>query len=88
MQRRLERAIAEVSETLGQGHREFRAQLVEQAKALTDEIQRKAADLTTAWKREATDLRNSKSDRAHLAALLNDVAVRLAGDAKGDAARK
>jgi hypothetical protein len=62
--------------------REMRAQLLEQTKALRDELQKKTGDLATMLRKETGDLRDVKADRSTLAALLTDMAARLANGDK------
>jgi cytochrome c556 len=62
--------------------REIRAQLLEQTKALRDEVQKKTGDLATTLRKETGDLREVKADRSTLAALLTDMAARLANGDK------
>jgi hypothetical protein len=60
----------------------MRAQLLEQTKALRDELQKKTGDLATMLRKETGDLRDVKADRSTLAALLTDMAARLANGDK------
>jgi cytochrome c556 len=57
--------------------REIRTQLMEQTKAVRDELHKKATDLAASLRREAGDLREIKADRSALAAMFADVAARL-----------
>ena len=90
-ERRLGQAIAEMakttdertaalSEQVSRQHRELRAQLLEQSQTLTDDAQRRAADLLATIEREANRLRDEKADRAGLSDLLVEVALRLRGE--------
>ena len=74
-----ERAAA-LSEQASRQHRELRAQLLEQTQTLTDDAQRRAADLLSTIDREATRLREEKADRTALSDLLVEVALRLRGE--------
>ncbi|HUK12734.1 MAG TPA: hypothetical protein VLW17_05470 [Thermoanaerobaculaceae bacterium] len=66
-----------LGERLGKSERDLRQQLLDQAKRLEEEIRRRA-DSTTAFLTAAIEeLRAEKTDRAALAALLSEVAMRL-----------
>ena len=77
-----ERKLSELEEQTFKTHRELRAQLLDQSKALQEEIQKKTADLTAALKRESADLRTGKIDRTALAAMFTEMAARLAAESK------
>lgn len=57
--------------------RELRLQLLDQSKALSEEIRQKHQELTEVVERATQDLHANKTDRASLAALLNEFATRL-----------
>ncbi|HSM16304.1 MAG TPA: OmpH family outer membrane protein [Gemmatimonadales bacterium] len=61
--------------------RDLRGQLEERAQSLSREIQDKVTALTVELKREADELRQGKTDRTGLAALLSEMALRLAEEA-------
>ena len=71
---------AALSEQVSRQHRELRSQLLEQTQTLTDDAQRRAADLLATIDREATRLREEKADRTALSDLLVEVALRLRGE--------
>lgn len=73
----LGRKIAEVENQNGQAHREVRKDLLEQSKNLSEEIQTKVDELTSLLDRRVQELRKDKTDRAALAGLLTEVAMRL-----------
>jgi hypothetical protein len=77
---RLEQAAARFDERLAATQRELRQQLLEQQRTLADEIRDKSLEASQSLKREADDLRHQKTDRAALAALLAEVAMRLNDD--------
>jgi hypothetical protein len=60
-----------------QAHRELRTELLEQSKNLSDEIRAKNEELASILDRRVRELRNDKTDRAALASLLTEVAMRL-----------
>jgi DNA repair exonuclease SbcCD ATPase subunit len=61
--------------------RDVRAQLQERAQSLSQEIHEKVATLAQELRREADELRQGKTDRTGLAALLSEMALRLAEEA-------
>ena len=71
-----EERIAALSDLVGQQHRE----LLEQTKTLTDDVQRRHADLLALVERDAAELRDGKADRTALSALFMEVALRLRGE--------
>jgi DNA anti-recombination protein RmuC len=74
---RLQQASSQLDEQLSASQRDLRQQLLEQQRRLSDEIRDRAADGAQALKREADELRLLKTDRAALAALFTEVAMRL-----------
>jgi hypothetical protein len=77
-----DKRFAEATTAGEKSQREMRAQLLEQTKALRDEVQKKTGDLATTLRKETGDLRDVKADRSALAALLTDMAARLANGDK------
>jgi uncharacterized protein involved in exopolysaccharide biosynthesis len=75
--RSLERKLAQFDEQAGRAQRELRQQLLEQSQSLSDEIRRKGDELSAALEREVGLLGHDKTDRAALAALFTEVALRL-----------
>jgi len=57
--------------------RELQLQLLDQSRALSEEINQKHGELTELVERAVKDLHTNKTDRASLAALFNEVATRL-----------
>ena len=68
--------IATLSDLVGKQYRE----LLEQTKTITDDLQRRHADLLALVERDAAELRDGKADRSALSALFMEVALRLRGD--------
>jgi hypothetical protein len=60
--------------------RDLRVQLREQTKAITDDVQRRHADLLELLEHDAAELRDGKADRSDLSALFMEVALRLRGE--------
>ena len=77
---RLQQTASQLDEQLSAHQRDLRQQLLEQQRKLSDEIRDKSIESAQALKREADDLRFQKTDRAALAALLTEVAMRLNDD--------
>jgi DNA anti-recombination protein RmuC len=78
----VEKRAAQIDEQASKNHRELRQQILEQSKSLNDEIRHKYEDLSAALAREASELRTDKTDRAALAALFTEVAMRLNNEFK------
>jgi hypothetical protein len=73
----LERRTTALDEQSSKGQREIRQQLLEQHQRLTDDVRRRTDELLATLTREAQALRSDKTDRSALAALLNEMAMRL-----------
>jgi hypothetical protein len=69
--------IGEVESQEAQAKREIRNDLLQQSKELTDAIRAKGEELIALLERRAQELQHSKTDRAALAGLFNEVALRL-----------
>jgi predicted phage tail protein len=72
--------IAALTELLTRETRDLRVQLREQTKAITDDVQRRHADLLARAERDAAELRDGKANRIDLSALFMEVALRLRGE--------
>ena len=72
--------IVALTELVTRENRDLRAQLREQTKAITDDVQRRHADLLALAERDAVELRDGKANRADLSALFMEVALRLRGE--------
>lgn len=72
-----ERRAAALEEQAARNQRETRQQLLEQYQRLSDEIRTKVDDVLATLTREAQELRADKTDRALLASLLSEMALRL-----------
>jgi hypothetical protein len=83
--RNLDKRIAQLDELTTKSQRELRQQVLDQSKALTEEIRLRNRETTTVLTKEITELRTAKTDRAALAGMLTDVAVRLTNDLKAPA---
>jgi hypothetical protein len=89
--RTFEQKCGQLDDQMARGLRETRQQLHEQGQRLSDDIRQQADDIVARLIRESHELRTDKADRATLAALLTDMAMRLTEDlrlpAPADAAR-
>ena len=75
-----ERRATAADDQQAKGQRELRQQILEQGQKLSDEIRKRTDEMLAALNREAQQLRADKMDRANLAALLTEMALRLTGD--------
>jgi DNA anti-recombination protein RmuC len=78
--RTLERRAAALDEQLTRSQRELRHQMLEQHQRLSDEIRSRIDEVLARLSREAQELRSDKTDRAALASLLTEMALRLTDD--------
>ena len=69
--------IRETQDAATEADRELRSRILEQSKTLMDEIQTNRDRVLSVLDRRFQELRNSKTDRAALAELLTEVAMRL-----------
>ena len=72
-----ERRTTALDEQTSKAQRELRQQMLEQHQRLSEEIRRRTEDLLATLTRESQALRADKTDRSTLAALLNEMAMRL-----------
>lgn len=83
LERELDKLIKRVTKDEEQAtatHREARQALLDQTKSLHEEMLAASKSLGEALKRESQDLRFIKTDRSVLAAVLNEMAMRINGD--------
>lgn len=73
----LRKEISGLDERSTAAQRDLRQQLLDQAKRLDDEIQRRSDDLAAALARAVEELRSEKADRKAVAGILHEVAMRL-----------
>lgn len=78
----LERKLAQLDEQATRNRRDLRQQILDQSKSLSEEIRRKGEELVALVEREVAALGNDKTDRAALASLFNEVALRLTNEFK------
>lgn len=73
----LERRTAALDEQQAKGQREIRQLILEQQQRLGDDVRERIEEVLAALARESHSLRHDKADRASLAALLQEMAMRL-----------
>jgi type VI protein secretion system component VasK len=78
--RGFEKRTAQIDDQLARNTRELRQQIHEQYQQLSDELKQKANEILERLARESQELRSDKTDRASLAALLTEMAMRLTDD--------
>jgi len=78
----LDRKLTQLDEQTTRTQRELRQQILDQSKSLSDEIRQKHEELSALLDREVAELGNVKTDRASLASLFTEVALRLNNDFK------
>jgi DNA anti-recombination protein RmuC len=79
-ERNSEKRFTEMEEGLAQGTADLRARILEQSNTLTSDIEAKHRALTTLLDGEVQTLQEDKTDRAALADLFTEVAMRLKKD--------
>jgi hypothetical protein len=73
----VEKKAAQLEEQTSKGQRDLRQQILEQSNTLSDEIRQKHEELSAFLGREVEALGAQKTDRAMLASLFTEVALRL-----------
>lgn len=72
-----EKRFSQVEDQIGRVQRELRQQILDMHQKINDDIQRQVDDVLARLTRESNELRADKLDRAMLATLLTEVAMRL-----------
>jgi DNA repair exonuclease SbcCD ATPase subunit len=80
--RTLEKKTGQLDDQLITSQRELRQQILEQSKSISAEIRQKHEAMTAALERATAELRDEKTDRAALASLFMEVAMRLNNEFK------
>jgi seryl-tRNA synthetase len=75
-----EKKTAQIDAQVEKLQSELRKQILDLHKRVTDDIRGKIDDVLARLTQEASDLRHDKADRATIAALLNEMALRLSSD--------
>jgi gas vesicle protein len=73
----LQNKLSQLEEQMTSGQGDLRTRILDQTKTLSNEIERTKKDFSAAMDREVQTLRSEKTDRATLADLLNEMALRL-----------
>ena len=81
-----EKKFGHIDDQIARVQRELRQQLLDTHQKIADEIQRQAQEGSTRLAREASELRADKVDRAALAAMLTEMAMRLTDELTAGAA--
>lgn len=77
-----ERRASQLDELLMRIQRELREQILQQSKDLSDDIRQKHESLLQSLERESQDIRFEKTDRAALASMFTEIAMRLNNEFK------
>ena len=75
-----EKKFGQIDDQVARVQRELRQQLLDTHQKITDDIQRQAQEGMARLARESSELRAEKVDRATLAAMLTEMAMRLTDD--------
>ncbi len=75
-----EKKTVQLDEQAIKNARELRQQLLDQARQLSDELRQRFDDLAAIVEHEASELRDDKTDRAALASLFTEMAMRLTNE--------
>lgn len=73
----LAKKILDLNDQSAAAQRELRSAILQQSKELREDIERRHQEISAALDRRFQELRKDKTDRAALAALFNEVALRL-----------
>jgi methyl-accepting chemotaxis protein len=73
----LENRLSQLDEQLATAQGDLRSRILDQSKTLLNEIHKAHSEMESTLEREAETLRNDKTDRATLADLLTEMALRL-----------
>lgn len=77
--RSIDERAAQLDEQIAKGQRELRQQIFDGSKNASQEIRRSAENVEAVVARESQELREEKADRAALASLFSELALRLTG---------
>jgi gas vesicle protein len=80
--RTFEKKTGQLDEHLTNSERQLREQILDQSKNIADEIRQKHEAITASLERATSELRDEKTDRAALASLFMEVAMRLNNEFK------
>ena len=83
--RSLEKRHVKLEELTGMADAEIRDNILQQSRALSNEIERLSQRITTDLNREVTALRTDKADVSAIVSVFSDMATRLAGEPRPSA---
>ena len=75
-----EKKTGQLDDQIGRVQRELRQQILELQQRVADDLRQKMDDVLARLSQEASDLRHDKTDRAALASLLTEMAMRLTNE--------
>lgn len=75
-----EKKTGQLDDQIGRAQREIRQQILELRQSVSDDLRAKMDDVLARLARESSELRTDKADRATLAALLTEMAMRLTNE--------
>ena len=78
--RTIENRLSQFDNQTTAAHRDLREQILDQSKALSDEMRRRHEDMASMLQREVADLTHQKTDRTALSSLFTEIAMRLNQD--------
>lgn len=78
----LTRRLTEANDLAAETSRSIRSEILSRSNSLLQELQNRHQEASTTLDRHVSELKDAKTDRATLAALLNEMAMRLTGDFK------
>jgi seryl-tRNA synthetase len=78
--RAFEKKASQLDDAISRVQRDLRQQILDLHQTLSDDVRQKTDDVVARLNRAAADLRNDKTDRATLASLLTEMAMRLTNE--------
>jgi predicted transcriptional regulator len=75
-----EKRTGQIDDTISRVQRDLRQQILDLQQSTTDELRQRIDDVVTRLNRASADLRNDKADRATIASLLTEMAMRLTNE--------
>jgi DNA anti-recombination protein RmuC len=75
-----DKKVTKMNEQAAKSESDLRQQILSQSKNLSDDIQKRYNDLLASLERESSEIRDDKADRAALAELFTEMALRLTND--------
>jgi hypothetical protein len=78
----MSRRLAESNDFASEAHRSIREEILSKSNGLLEELQHRHQESNSTVERYVSELRNDKADRATIASLLSEMAMRLTGEFK------